>query len=341
MNESNNMENISPEMLGIMINHLQKVATQPEEEQLNAWLKEDSQNLARFEEVSGIWNLTASVEDSFQPDVNAAWQNVKAKTISFSHAGSIPTEGKVLSFPQLFMSAAASLLLLIGFGFLLQSALQNEPTWTTVATTNEKRQVFLPDSSSVWLNRNSHLSWSDFKGDFREVKLDGEAFFEVSRHPEQPFRITGRESITEVLGTSFNLKSVSGSGDKLVVVTGRVAFSSINNLQSRMEFLPGQKGEIEKEGIVKQSAIENTNFRAWQTQQLSFNNTGLMEVADALESYFSIRIEIKNDNLKNCRFTGSFEKPVLKDVIQVLSESVNLKSEYQDSTYFLTGSGCP
>ena len=341
MNESNYMENISPDMLETIIRHLQKVASQPDEKQLAAWLEEDAQNLARFEEVKRMWSLTTPVEGEFHPDVDSAWIKVQAKINPETPSMGISAKGKQVFFPQLFMSAAASLLLLIGFGFLLRAAFTTDGTEHSLATTSEMQKVVLPDSSYVWLNRNSRLTWTDFEGDSREVTLEGEAFFEVTRRPEQPFRITGGKSVTEVLGTSFRLKTEKGHPDVLEVVTGKVAFTPTAKPENRKEFLPGQRGEIGENGVVVRSQSTDPNALAWKKRELSFSNTGLKQVCESLESYFHVRIDLKDPAIQNCHFTGTFEKPELKDVMQVLSVSAGLKAEQKGETWELSGAGCP
>lgn len=333
------MENTNPDIQEIIIRHLQQQTSQPEEKQLRAWLEESPQNKAGFEEIKRVWKETNHEVDSFVPDTSAAWEKVKRQTVDAPQAKPV-TGGKVVQMPFRYLQIAASVLILLVAGYGFGRWLSHETEWTTVVSLAEKKQVRLPDSSVVWLNANSSLSWSDFEGDKREVKLDGEAFFDVKRKPEQPFRIAGNESLTEVLGTSFNLKSRRGAHDQVEVVTGLVAFSSPENPKEKLKLTPGKKGKIGPGYHVEESAIENPNFRSWQTDRLSFENTGMDEVAQSLESYFGVPVQIQDSALVNCRFTGSFEKPKLNDVIQVLSLSVNLQAEQKDGIYLLKGSGC-
>lgn len=330
---------MSPDILELVIRHLQQQTSPLEEKQLAAWLNESPQNKAGFEEVKGVWAQTNHAVDSFVPDSASAWEKVKRQTVEMPDAK--PAKGgKVVQMPFRYMQIAASVVVLLVAGYGFGRWLSHESEWTTVVSLAEKKQVLLPDSSVVWLNANSSLSYSDFESDKREVKLDGEAFFEVKRRKEQPFQIAGNESLTEVLGTSFNLKSRRGQHDRVEVVTGLVAFSSPKSPEAKLKLKPGQKGEIQEEGKVEETAIADPNFRAWQTDRLSFENTGMKEVSESLENYFGIRVDIQDSALVNCRFTGSFDKPKLKEVMQVLSLSVNLQVEQKDDRYLFKGNGC-
>lgn len=334
------MENINPEMLEIILSHLQKAASQPDEEKLAAWVKENPENLARFQEIERIWKLSGPSMETFIPDTERAWANVQSR-IEVSAEGAKPTGGRVVAFPSYLWKVAASVLILVGFGFLLKTLFKTEESWTMVSTQAEKQLFLLPDSSQVWLNHHSSLSYNPFDGKTREVKLSGEAFFQVKRRPEQPFRITGSQSLTEVLGTSFNLKSVSGKPDEVEVVTGLVAFSSLKNPASRQELKPGQKGEIQPDLQVVKTENSDLNFMAWQTGRLEFNNLEMEKVAAAIENFYGIKVEIRDAAIRNCRFTGSFENAELNEVLKVISVSANIKIDKKDGIYNLEGTGCP
>ncbi|HRH35613.1 MAG TPA: hypothetical protein PKY12_11160, partial [Catalimonadaceae bacterium] len=92
MKESNQMENINPEMLEIILSHLQKAASQPEEEKLAAWLKEKPENLARFQEIERIWKLSDPGVETFVPDTEKAWTKVQSR-IEIPAEGSNPNKG--------------------------------------------------------------------------------------------------------------------------------------------------------------------------------------------------------------------------------------------------------
>lgn len=335
------MEHISPDIQEIIIRHLQQQTSQPEEKQLSAWVDASPQNKAGFEEIKRIWSHTHPEADAFSPDTSAAWEKVKKQTVLALKGESTPNRGRVVAMPGRIWQVAASVALLCTIGYLLFLTSKREETWQSVSSSTGKKQVYLPDSTRVWLNKNSQLSWSDFEGDTREVKLQGEAFFEVRRKPEQPFRIHGLQSLTEVLGTSFNLKSVPGKPDAVEVVTGLVAFSSTRHPDVKVNLTPGTRGELDKSGKATESTITGLNFRAWQTEQLSFENAPLDEVARELEQYFDVAVEIQDSALVRCRFTGSFKSPQLHEVLQVLSASVNLKAEQKEDGYLLHGMGCP
>jgi ferric-dicitrate binding protein FerR (iron transport regulator) len=75
------------------------------------------------------------------------------------------------------------------------------------------REINLPDGSTVWLNSNSTLLLPEnFSSKHRKLFLKGEAFFEVHKDKDNSFRVFSGNSVTEVLGTSFNINSDTITG---------------------------------------------------------------------------------------------------------------------------------
>lgn len=332
------MENLAPEIVELIVRHLQGLATQPEEEQLLQWRQSNTQNQASFEDISRAWNSILPSAGSFEPDVQEAWSKVKVKTIEKDKV--IVSKGKQRLFPDYFWQVAASVLLLLGIGLAWFFVGREEVAWASVSSGEFKKRVALPDSSVVWLNTKSTIEFSDFSGELRLVKLSGEGFFQVTKNPSKPFQIMGKQSITEVLGTSFRLRSPENGPDVVEVATGLVAFSALSNKAEKVYLKPGKRAEIQTNGKPFESPITDPNFVALQTNRLVFDNTPISEVCQDIESYFGISVTLSDASLINCRFTGSFQNPDLHELLKVIELSANLRFEKTKSGYFLSGKGC-
>ena len=101
----------------------------------------------------------------------------------------------------------------------------------TISTLAETRTVRLPDGSSVMLNHYSSLSYPEkFQSDKREVELNGEAYFEVSKDPKHPFIVQTETIDVQVLGTHFNVDAYHDNLDvKTTLLSGSVAVSNKSN----------------------------------------------------------------------------------------------------------------
>lgn len=217
-----------------------------------------------------------------------------------------------------------------------------EIAWTRVPVADKKAVVYLPDSSKVFVNRNTQLSYrSDFLAS-REVELlEGEAYFDVKKRNGQGFSVKSNLAKTEVLGTSFMIRSHKEDGkDEIYVISGKVAVSSLRSPQKKIILLPNEKGWVDKNDFVSYEKIAEENYAAWKEDRIVFQNTDLGEVVETLQEYYGVSMHITNAELLSCRFTGRFEKSSLHEVLQVLSSTFNLTFNDKEGVYTLAGKGC-
>jgi ferric-dicitrate binding protein FerR (iron transport regulator) len=83
---------------------------------------------------------------------------------------------------------------------------------------------------------------------------------------------------------------------------------------------PGQKATLYKDSrIITVTDIDNPNYLAWKTHKLVFKETSLGETLKTLEDYYKVEFRVTDSLLLNCRFTGTFDKPSLADVLDVFA----------------------
>jgi ferric-dicitrate binding protein FerR (iron transport regulator) len=105
---------------------------------------------------------------------------------------------------------------------------------------------------------------------------------------------------------------------------------------------PGLRGVIRKNApaVAVQKPITDLNFRAWQRQELVFDNQSLGQVAQTLTRYYGTPVALSRPELANCRFTGTFQQAQLPQVLRVVSLSANLSVTQSADGYTLDGPGC-
>ena len=332
------------ELLAKYLNHQ---ITDEEKTELFAWADRSAANKDLFYRSTHLWHLTGSVKADFQPDVEGAWQRFKTHLPAQTQPAEIkpmpqPATGRVV--PMYAWRVAAAVVVLIG-AVWLALAYFNRPAEPVMLTAgNAKKVFFLPDSSRVTLKQFSSLAYEPgLGGEQRTVTLSGEGFFEVKRNPQKPFVVLTGNTRTQVLGTSFTVREDKQSGTTEVqVVTGKVAFATVGKKGTgkRVVLTPGFKAVAGKTDSPVKSKIVDPNFRAWQTDRLEFENTRLEQVVASLEDYFGIHIKVQNRKLLDCRFTGTFEQPQLKDVLEVLAVSMQVRYNYAQQYYTFSGRGC-
>ncbi len=255
--------------------------------------------------------------------------------------------------------AAASVLLLIGMAFL-PGLLKTGGTDTlekaapvTVFTNTLSRIVKyqLPDKSTVWLHPDATLQYEEpaFSSLGRKVRLRGEAFFEIVRDPANPFIVEVDKMRVKVLGTSFLVRpSDSLANYEVAVVTGKVEVYSENRdsdaSSPSVVLNPSEKASFHlPTGAVTASRITTADphIDTWQPADLSFEDASLTEVAGQLELSFGVKVHFANSSLANCVLKASFENHRLAEVLDAMSEMLELTYEINHEQILLKGSGCP
>jgi ferric-dicitrate binding protein FerR (iron transport regulator) len=215
-----------------------------------------------------------------------------------------------------------------------------------VTTSEQVIYKTLPDGSKIALNKNSKLIYpGDFRNNRREVRLIGEAFFEVTPDAMQPFIVDAGIAKIRVLGTSFRVNAFPDSAVEVNVIEGKVLFFRVNSktgdtssviLTSGKKGILGLKSDIPE--LEEKTAPDNL---FWFNQSLEFRQTELSDVFDLIEKYYHVQITVTDKNIERCRLSASFINEPVERILQVIAESFNLKLIPVNQTYLFSGNGCP
>jgi ferric-dicitrate binding protein FerR (iron transport regulator) len=190
-----------------------------------------------------------------------------------------------------------------------------------------RERVLLPDGSEVWLNAASTLSYPEKFGATREVLLQGEAFFKVSKDKSKPFIIRTGNFYTTVLGTSFNIKAYDADRQvRVSVATGKVAVSVADTVADEVQQLalltPQEQITYYHDTRAFQTErIAIDHARSWMNGALAFKQASVMEVASTLQRWYGTPVEVVGITANTvCTFTANFKEGAsLHDVLETLS----------------------
>jgi ferric-dicitrate binding protein FerR (iron transport regulator) len=222
----------------------------------------------------------------------------------------------------------------------------NTPTKSLTTQSGQRKFIRLFDGTKVWLYPSSKLIYSDqFTVNKRRVELDGEAFFEVAKDKKHPFIITSGRMQTEVVGTSFNVRSYSKLADySVTVVTGvvKVKLLPMRALMMKEVILkPKQQAIFDKERSTLTSNILPDIEPVLQQRDgiIKYNGTPVPEVVADLQRWYNQPIYLENQ-AADCLCYGKFDvnKPVLT-VIRQLAAAINARVKVNDGKYVIEG-GC-
>lgn len=186
--------------------------------------------------------------------------------------------------------------------------------------------VTLSDGTKVSMNAGSSLKYpvQFIKGHNREVVLDGEAFFEVSKDKAHPFIVKTRGVDVRVLGTKFNVSSYKEDADiNTVLVEGSVSLSNAAMPNEKAILVPGEKGTWnngQKEIVVEK--VDTSFYTQWMTGELVFRKTAFKDIIIKLERSYNVTIDNNNKELFDKKFNGSFNKNVetIDDVLKAMGK---------------------
>ena len=272
----------------------------------------------------------------------------------------------VFNKKRLALLAFATLIVLGATGILLITKSKSIKANTTTAMSSvvtkygNRTKIVLPDGSEVWLNAGSNLDYNnlDFNKSLREVTLSGEAYFDVTKNANKPFIIhTSKMDIT-VIGTAFNVRSYSNEKfSEASLIRGSIEVTLKNRKNQKIILKPNEKISIANDEQISETTVtaKSTSTKktasavpqilvqdlkvnerynvlgeiAWTQNKLFFDNENLEDIGLMIERWFGVSVEIRNQSLKNARYTGNFEKENLEQVLSSLklSKSFNYRVE--------------
>ena len=202
--------------------------------------------------------------------------------------------------------------------------------------------ISLPDGSKVYLNKGSSVEVYTFNRKKRRVSLHGEAFFEITPDSKRPFSVEAGKTVTEVVGTSFNITQTSNN-TRILVQEGKVIFRSSINSESAVALNAGEAAVYEDNRI---QLIPNpsANINAWHTGKLIFSrNMSIAEILADASVYFNKKISLENVSLGQCRISNqlTYKNPEINSVLRPLASFVNGTLKIEEDHCMIMGGRCP
>lgn len=186
---------------------------------------------------------------------------------------------------------------------------------TPAATTT---LVTLSDGTRVMLNANSTLEYpaSFDDAEVREVRLKGEAHFEVTKNPHRPFVVKAGEMQTQVLGTIFDVKAYRKDAPKVTLMQGKV---KVSNADTEVEMRPGQTATLQADKIVVSKASPSASD--WLEGDFDMDQVTLAEAMSDIGAWYNKTVVFQSqanmDKLIHFRFS---RRASLQEIITALNE---------------------
>lgn len=314
----------------LLVKYLLEEASEAERTEVQQWVEQNADNKKYFEHFRLIWEHSKSLAAESTIDTNAAWQRFQHKVATNEQATKvIPLTGRLNTWVRI----AAVLLVMLGAGLATYYYNVQNNAMIALHSQNTILTQTLPDGSIVTLNKNSSISYpKHFKGNTRDITLEGEAFFNVTPDKSKPFIIKVDDVSVRVVGTSFNIKNTAAKTE-VIVETGIV---EVTKKKLGVTLNPKEKAIVEK-GKAEFSKETNTDelYNYYRTREFICNATPLWRLADVLSEVYKVNIVIADDKLKNLPLTTTFHDESLDNILTVISETFNIKVEKTNGNIIL------
>jgi len=253
-----------------------------------------------------------------------AWKNIQQK---------ITTKKRKKLYK--IRNLAASVLLIIGLSvsgyYILTSNSEIK-----IYSDNTIKELTLPDGSHITLNTNSELSYpKKIAGNIRNIKFKGEAFFEITKNPQNPFIINTDKTQIKILGTSFNV-TTGNNKTEIVVKTGIVEVKKKDDKTEKITLKPGEKGILSSGNLTK---IENNNpnYISWKTHFFTYENESLKNIVTDINTVYKVNIIFENPKTGEIIIgKTTFDNYTIEEIIEIICSTNHLKATYRDKKIILS-----
>lgn len=197
----------------------------------------------------------------------------------------------------------------------------------------ERATLILPDGTKVSLNSESVFTYpASFGKTDRNVRLEGEAYFEVTHDEELPFLVQLKQAYVKVLGTTFNIHAYPvDSWVETALVEGQVEFYEAADPNNRITLSPDQTARFDMYTCTfERNPLEQRLATAWKRGEIIFRSASWPSIIEQISNYYGVMVQQEGVKIPQEQFTGSFRHEDVNNVLR------NLQALYHFS-YTKTG----
>lgn len=268
-------------------------------------------------------------------DAQSMWEQLEAKLSMCDNSLK-----KRLSFSHTLLyicRVAAVLLFMFTSSLVTYLVVSQRPQqyYVSSAPLGGKSMVTLPDGSRVWLNAGSTLRYSNrFNDDNRSVELDGEGYFEITKHNGKPFSVAANGSDIVVHGTKFDVSAYRDDAEnKVSLFEGSVTVSSRT---SSLTLKPNEEVSVNRQSgvIIKRTLTNRAN--AWKDGIINYSSIKFENLAKILSRKYAVNVIIMDPALRNYCFTISMRnKETVSEILDILSNIKPFSYERRNNTIYI------
>ncbi|WP_321343030.1 FecR domain-containing protein [uncultured Draconibacterium sp.] len=285
------------------------------------YVSESGENTKEYIRYKTLWAMLQTGNEMDEETINHGYKAVKRNV-----------KGRKSSlYINVVKYAAIVVFALLGGYFIHFADFNNEIAMNEIfGPKGNRTSVVLPDGSKVWLSNGTKLVYPEsFVGDFRNVQLEGEGFFEVTHDKDHPFIVNVGQHRIKVLGTKFAVVAYPDDDKvKAELVSGKIQFDihiggTEDNYKSFMVNPMHSLVYDKTSGKMYHSTIPDGFYDYWQNGVYSFKDERFDLLATKIARIYNVEIVFGDEELKTRTFTGTLS---VDDNIYTLMEAFKIAS---------------
>lgn len=318
----------------------EKDCTNQELTEFKKWLSDQS-NLGEVE----IWlaeNWTSSPEMDSTTQIETVFRQIQEYQKAHPQKSDLSLTGLLKVYQRV---AAILLIPIIGIGIFYWVSQFSQPTVhfaETIAPRGQKSQIVLSDGTKVWLNSDTKIKYpGNFDKNQRDVYLEGEAFFEVTKNAHQPFVVHTSGVNVKVLGTKFDVKAYSEEDQiETSLFEGKIDLLFENQQTKKLvekEVTPGQSFiYLKSSHELTANRFPQDEIDGWKKNQLIFKDDSFNNLVRKVERWYDVKVIYDEKKFNDRRLTVElYEGERLDRLMEIIGLALSVDYKYEKGTIVL------
>jgi transmembrane sensor len=321
----------------ILVNYLLGKCTEAENEEILAWMKQSEDNASRLFKLEELYHLGKFAKYEDEERVERAERHLQQRL-----DGGQSSAHSFFGMRRLLRYAAvvAVLCILGGVGGYIYHHIGGKSDMVIAsADSSIVKEIVLPDGTCVWLNRLATLTYPrHFDSAERHVELKGEAYFEVTKNPHQPFIVNSEAMSVRVLGTHFNFNTDKPDHTTEVSLLEGSVQAKGNDDEGMITLRPGQKAILNK--LTHEMTVQQTETpldAVWHDNLIPLKNVNIKDIAGILEYFYHVHISFASNVDTRMTYSGVIKRNATIDsVLTDLSYAIPFHFTIQGENIYLS-----
>ena len=239
-------------------------------------------------------------------------------------------------WPQIAVACIIIVLGLVNYRMNDKQKQLSTQNFTVLAEKGQRAFITLPDSTKVWLNSDTKISYpADYGLKERNVTLVGEAYFEVAKNPDKRFIVEAKGMQVEALGTSFNVNAYQNDNKIIASLFSGSVRVSYDRHVAILKPHESVKVDLLNRSFSRYKDESMQNIALWRKNEITFDGESLEEITHIMSRLYNTTRCIEDESLKKVCYIGTIRNNNLENFIDIINLTTPVVYENKGDTVFL------